>query len=118
MAESARKASRSGIALGCAAIPKICDAVPSKKHDCSQQVLKTGGATRLLDLAGDPRRVVDELGSVSIEDPPRTPDFEELRWFPLPGEVLAELRGVEPERRSAEVAASVAGGSPPRSNRS
>jgi selenocysteine lyase/cysteine desulfurase len=32
-------------------------------------------------------------GTLEIEDPPRTKDFEELRWFPLPGEVLAEIRG-------------------------
>ena len=29
----------------------------------------------------------------TVIDPVRTPDFEELRWFPLPSEVLAELRG-------------------------
>jgi selenocysteine lyase/cysteine desulfurase len=47
--------------------------------------------------------VADELRSVSLEDPPRTPDFEELRWFPLPSEVLAELRGGEPELLRAEL---------------
>jgi len=39
--------------------------------------------------------------ALEIEDPPRTKDFEELRWFPLPGEVLAEIRGnaaIEPDR--------------------
>jgi selenocysteine lyase/cysteine desulfurase len=35
----------------------------------------------------------DEFRTLSVEDPVRTPDFEELRWFPLPGEVLEELRG-------------------------
>jgi len=33
-----------------------------------------------------------EFTTLSLEDGPRTPDFEHLRWFPLPGEVLAELR--------------------------
>jgi selenocysteine lyase/cysteine desulfurase len=35
----------------------------------------------------------DEFRTLTVEDPVRTPDFEELRWFPLPSEVLAELRG-------------------------
>jgi hypothetical protein len=35
----------------------------------------------------------DEYRTLSIDDPVRTADFEELRWFPLPGEVLEELRG-------------------------
>jgi selenocysteine lyase/cysteine desulfurase len=38
----------------------------------------------------------DEFRSVSpaeITELPRTKDFEELRWFPLPSEVLEELRG-------------------------
>ena len=43
------------------------------------------------------RRIIaatrDEYRTLELEDPARTPDFEELRWFPLPGEVLAELRG-------------------------
>ncbi len=30
-----------------------------------------------------------------IEDPPLSPDFEELRWFPLPSEVVGELGGME-----------------------
>ena len=34
-----------------------------------------------------------EFASLSIEELPRTTDFEELRWFPLPSEVLEELRG-------------------------
>jgi selenocysteine lyase/cysteine desulfurase len=41
-------------------------------------------------------RVSDDLRDLAIEDPPRTGDFEELRWFPLPGEVLAELRAGRP----------------------
>ncbi|HEY7281729.1 MAG TPA: hypothetical protein VID47_09055 [Actinomycetota bacterium] len=28
-------------------------------------------------------------------DPPLTPEFERIRWFPLPGEALAEILGVE-----------------------
>ena len=30
--------------------------------------------------------------TLSLADPASTPDFESLRWFPLPAEVLAELR--------------------------
>ena len=37
--------------------------------------------------------VAEEFRTVSVEDPARTRDFEELRWFPLPSEVIAELRG-------------------------
>jgi hypothetical protein len=37
--------------------------------------------------------VGDELRSMQIDELPRSPDFEELRWFPLPSEVLEELRG-------------------------
>jgi len=43
------------------------------------------------------RRIItgasEEFRSLSIEESPRTPDFEELRWFPLPSDVLEELRG-------------------------
>jgi selenocysteine lyase/cysteine desulfurase len=53
----------------------------------------------------DARRIIaamaDELGGLVIDDPPRTPDFEELRWFPLPGEVVAELRGAQVVRGDA-----------------
>jgi selenocysteine lyase/cysteine desulfurase len=37
-------------------------------------------------------RASSELRSLNIVDPKRTEDFEELRWFPLPSEVLADLR--------------------------
>ena len=47
----------------------------------------------------DARRIVaataEEFRTLSVEDPVRTPDFEELRWFPLPSEVVDELRGHE-----------------------
>jgi hypothetical protein len=33
-----------------------------------------------------------EFRTLALADPVRTPDFEQLRWFPLPAEVLAELR--------------------------
>jgi selenocysteine lyase/cysteine desulfurase len=53
------------------------------------------------------RRIIaqasEELRTVSIEDPARTRDFEELRWFLLPGEVLAELRGDEPGHHAARL---------------
>ncbi|MEZ4439922.1 MAG: aminotransferase class V-fold PLP-dependent enzyme [Polyangiaceae bacterium] len=35
----------------------------------------------------------ESLASTQIDDPTLSADFEHLRWFPLPGEVLAELRG-------------------------
>jgi selenocysteine lyase/cysteine desulfurase len=45
----------------------------------------------------DARRVIEaateECRTLDVIDPVRTPDFEELRWFPLPSEVVAELRG-------------------------
>ncbi|MBS1119043.1 MAG: Cysteine desulfurase [Deltaproteobacteria bacterium] len=37
--------------------------------------------------------VTEEFRTLSIEERARTSDFEQLRWFPLPSEVLAELRG-------------------------
>ena len=43
------------------------------------------------------RRIIagatEEFRTMQLEEAPRTPDFEELRWFPLPSEVLEELRG-------------------------
>jgi selenocysteine lyase/cysteine desulfurase len=44
------------------------------------------------------RRIIDEAVAGSrttppLDDPPLTGDFEHLRWFALPGEVLAELQG-------------------------
>jgi selenocysteine lyase/cysteine desulfurase len=45
----------------------------------------------------DARRIIaeatDECRALQLVDPERTSDFEELRWFPLPSEVVAELRG-------------------------
>ncbi|HZO13558.1 MAG TPA: aminotransferase class V-fold PLP-dependent enzyme, partial [Polyangiaceae bacterium] len=38
-------------------------------------------------------RDVRELDGLELEDPKLNVDFEHLRWFPLPGEALAELRG-------------------------
>jgi selenocysteine lyase/cysteine desulfurase len=47
----------------------------------------------------DARRVIaaatEEFRTLDVVDPVRTADFEELRWFPLPSEVVAELRGGE-----------------------
>jgi selenocysteine lyase/cysteine desulfurase len=37
--------------------------------------------------------VAEEFRTLEVTDPVRTADFEELRWFPLPSEVLAEIRG-------------------------
>jgi len=38
---------------------------------------------------------------LSIEDPPIPSQVERLRWFPLPGEILAELQGRERRFRSS-----------------
>jgi selenocysteine lyase/cysteine desulfurase len=51
----------------------------------------------------DARRIVaDAVASypamAPLEDPALTDDFEALRWFALPGEVLAELQGRGPRR--------------------
>lgn len=46
-------------------------------------------------------RDVCEIGGGCLEDPPRSEDFEALRWFPLPGEVLSELKGVASASRGA-----------------
>jgi selenocysteine lyase/cysteine desulfurase len=47
----------------------------------------------------DARRIIAataaEYAGLELDAQPMTQDFEELRWFPLPGEVLAELRGQE-----------------------
>jgi hypothetical protein len=43
---------------------------------------------------------VEEFRSLEIEEVARTSDFEELRWFPLPSEVLAELRGLPTGRHA------------------
>jgi selenocysteine lyase/cysteine desulfurase len=40
-------------------------------------------------------RATADLRALNIVDPVRTEDFEELRWFPLPSEVVEELRGCE-----------------------
>jgi selenocysteine lyase/cysteine desulfurase len=43
------------------------------------------------------RRIIaaatEEFRTCDVVDPVCTPDFEELRWFPLPSEVIAEIRG-------------------------
>ncbi|MEZ4335608.1 MAG: hypothetical protein R3B82_03180 [Sandaracinaceae bacterium] len=44
------------------------------------------------------RAVLDEAvrSPGDAVDPPLSGDFESLRWFPLPGEIAAELRGETP----------------------
>jgi len=44
---------------------------------------------------------VDEFRLLTIDELPRTNDFEELRWFPLPSEVLSELHGQPTGRHAA-----------------
>ncbi|MEZ4361453.1 MAG: aminotransferase class V-fold PLP-dependent enzyme [Kofleriaceae bacterium] len=55
----------------------------------------------------DARRVIASSLSVypslEVETPTLNKDFEELRWFPLPREVLAELRGGDPAGRTGPV---------------
>jgi hypothetical protein len=53
---------------------------------------------------GEARRIVDEAvtgyaSQPAVTDPPLTDDFEALRWFPMPDEVLAELQGRAHGRR-------------------
>lgn len=47
------------------------------------------------DALEEARRIIarasDELGSLVVCDPDRTAHLERLRWFPLPGEIVAEL---------------------------
>jgi selenocysteine lyase/cysteine desulfurase len=43
----------------------------------------------------------EEFRTLEIEEVARTQDFEELRWFPLPSEVLQELRGQPTGRHAA-----------------
>ena len=53
--------------------------------------------TALARYLEDARRIVREVEAAPPEEPPAdprvTPEFEGVRWFPLPGEALAELRG-------------------------
>ena len=44
----------------------------------------------------------EEFRTLTVEEAARTTDFEELRWFPLPSEVLEELRG-HPTGRHARI---------------
>ncbi len=43
----------------------------------------------------------EEFRTLTIEEAARTTDFEELRWFPLPSEVLDELRGLPTGKHAA-----------------
>ncbi|HEX5059685.1 MAG TPA: aminotransferase class V-fold PLP-dependent enzyme [Kofleriaceae bacterium] len=43
----------------------------------------------------------DEFRTLQIKEAERSEDFEELRWFPLPSEVLEELRGQPTGRHAA-----------------
>jgi len=56
-------------------------------------------AKRIIAAAGDEFRT----GVLAVDDPARTTDFEELRWFPLPAEVLAELRGADAQAPHGEM---------------
>ncbi|MEM6926069.1 MAG: aminotransferase class V-fold PLP-dependent enzyme [Myxococcota bacterium] len=54
------------------------------------------------------RRVLAEIPTQcsewTIEPPELSPDVESLRWFPLPTEALAELRGAAPSEPPARIA--------------
>ncbi len=49
----------------------------------------------LASYLDDARRLLDAAPAAELEaaDPELGEDFEALRWFPMPGEILAELRG-------------------------
>jgi selenocysteine lyase/cysteine desulfurase len=45
----------------------------------------------------------EEFRTHSVDDPAVTADFEELRWFTLPSEVIAEIRGDEREHPAGRI---------------
>jgi selenocysteine lyase/cysteine desulfurase len=59
-------------------------------------------ARRILDAAASRYRA-----ALPVDPPSPSADFEELRWFPLPGEVAAELVRIEDGRAAAEASASL-----------
>ncbi len=50
-------------------------------------------ASYQIEAARIVEEAVAEADKLDIQDPELPDDFERLRWFPLPGEVLADLRG-------------------------
>ena len=50
-------------------------------------------ASYMKEAAHIVEEAVAEAGNLDIQDPGLPEEFERLRWFPLPGEVLADLRG-------------------------
>lgn len=62
-------------------------------------------ARRIFDAASDRARALAS-GAVSIPPPPSA-EYESLRWFPLPGEVVAELAAEVDGRAAAEASAAL-----------
>jgi hypothetical protein len=60
----------------------------SSQHSREPEWVLAGYLDEAAEIVG--RGVPEE---VCLVDAPRSADFEHLRWFPLPGEALAELRG-------------------------
>src|SRR5690606_42430 len=58
-----------------------------------QRLPATPLAAHLADAEAIFARAADEARGLTIDDPPLSEDFEHLRWFPLPTEILAELQG-------------------------
>ncbi len=61
---------------------------PARRHTAPEWVLP--------DYLAEARRVLDEADERlrgQLADPSLNSDFEALRWFPLPSEIAAELRG-------------------------
>ncbi|HLU48363.1 MAG TPA: aminotransferase class V-fold PLP-dependent enzyme, partial [Planctomycetota bacterium] len=58
-----------------------------------QRLPESALAAHLADAEAIFARAADEARGLTIDDPPLSEDFEHLRWFPLPTEILAELQG-------------------------
>ena len=91
-----------GRAAACEAVAsRLAKAAPPARVWMLRQLERYGRAESVAAVAAllsDADEVVRAAmdgyrGLPEAPDPPRTADFESLRWFPLPGEILAELRG-------------------------
>ena len=74
---------------------------PARRHGAGNSV----AARALPAYIEEAKKIIaatpEEFRTLTIDELPRTDDFEELRWFPLPSEVLSELRGVPTGRHAA-----------------
>jgi selenocysteine lyase/cysteine desulfurase len=55
----------------------------------SASALPTAPESVLADHLEAPRRIIGSVDAAPGENPPLSPQFEQIRWFPLPGEALA-----------------------------